>query len=94
MGYAKYVVRYSRKIQPGTEVDIICEAPPNQMGRPYTALVEGFPNSASSLRIGHIIADVGKNLRVPVRICNISARPIIVQKKLSDSSSFICPENR
>ena len=77
VGYAKYAGRYSCKIQPGSEVYIICQAPPNPSGLPYTAVVEDLPQNAS-LIIAHIVTDIVKDRRVPVRICNISAKPIIV----------------
>ena len=80
IGYARYVGRYPRNIPPSEEVDIMCQAPPNPIGHPYTVIVEGLPNNASCLRIVHLVADVKQNRQVPVRVCNISARPITIPR--------------
>ena len=90
IGYARYVGRFPRVIGPGKEEDIICQAP--QRGSPYTAVIEAFPESSSScLKVSNLIADVGPNSRVPVRLCNISAKPITIRRncKLAQLSSVL-----
>ncbi len=91
IGYAKYVGQFPRVIPPGKEVDVICEAPPNPNGHTYTAIVEGFPQNVSYLRVGNIVADVYQNRRIPVRLCNITAKPITIRRncKLAQVSSII-----
>ena len=91
IGYAKYVGRFPRIIPSGAEDDIICEAPRSPGNQPYTAVIESFPHSQSCLKVGSIITDIGPNRRVPVRLCNLSAKPITITRncKLARLSSVL-----
>ena len=89
IGYAKYVGRSPIVVPSGTEVDVICQAPDGPDN--YTAVVEGFRQSKSSLEVGSLVADVDSNRQVPVRLCNISARPITITRnsRLAKLSSVL-----
>ena len=89
IGYAKYIGRSPIVVPPGTEVDVICQAPDGPDN--YTAVVEGFLQSKSSLEVGSLVADVDSNRQVPVRLCNISARPITITRnsRLAKLSSVL-----
>ena len=73
---------------------MICEAPPSHTGQTYTALVKNFPPNPSYLKVGNVIADVGSNRRIPVRMCNISTKPIIIPRNCKLASvSLILQED-
>ena len=90
IGYAKYIGRSVRVIPPGKEEDIICQAPSNQ-GFPYTVVVENLLQTSSCLKVSNLVADIGPNCRVPVRLCNISAKPIVIKRnsRLAQLSSIL-----
>ena len=90
IGYAKYIGRSVRVIPPGKEEYIICQAPSNQ-GFPYTVVVENLLQTSSCLKVSNLVADIGPNCRVPVRLCNISAKPIVIKRnsRLAQLSSIL-----
>ena len=81
MGYAMYTGSHSRCIPAGEEVDVMCQAPPNPAGGSYTAIIEGAQNNrASCLRIGCTVTDIGPDRQLPVRVHNISSKPISIRR--------------
>lgn len=95
IGYAKYMGRFPRLIPPGKEVDVVCEAPRVPGHQPYTTIVEGLPRGSSCLKVCNLVADVSPSRRVPVRLCNISAKPMTLTRncKVAQLSSFLRAED-
>lgn len=80
IGTVRFAGHHIRTIPPGTEINLKCKTCRGPKGMPYTALVEKLPSQKppDGLVVARVLADVKKGF-VPVRVMNLSAKPVCVK---------------
>ncbi|KAL7856578.1 hypothetical protein SRHO_G00154770 [Serrasalmus rhombeus] len=90
IGTVRFAGHHTKIIPPGSERNLKCKTCRGPKGTAYTALVERLPfqKPPDGLVVARVLADVKKGF-VPVRVMNVSARPVSVKPNTPIAAAFL-----